>query len=321
MTVETVVLDAGARYGIHPTWKNFGGELRYIMFEPDPKESVRLRSKYQKYPSVRVEACALGDRKGQSVMHVLRHHGQSSLFVPNPDSNWFAQTRPGEGEQVGEYVADVTTIDEYCAENDISPDFLKSDTEGSELLVLTGAKRKLAKLIGIRCETQFEQVFLGAPTFADIFGLLTSHGFTLLNFDYNGRGSPCNKYYAGERYGVLTGTDATWVKRVEDILSWPGEEIEIAARAAKYALFCFANGASDVAMQMLLRASQACQLSTLNSTKLLGSLDIAVQKLFYQLLQHPAYSQAELGDVYSSLFGRPLKRRHEFFESDEFNPS
>ena len=52
MTVETVVLDAGARYGIHPTWNNFGGELRYIMFEPDPAESTRLRTKYQKNSSV-----------------------------------------------------------------------------------------------------------------------------------------------------------------------------------------------------------------------------------------------------------------------------
>lgn len=209
MTIETVVLDAGARYGIHPTWKNFGGELRYIMFEPDLEESTRLRAKYLNNSSVQVEATALGDRKGQSVMHVLCHHGQSSLFAPNPGSSWFAQTRPGEGELVAEYLADITTIDEYCAEHDISPDFLKSDTEGSELLVLTGAKQQLDKFLGIRCETQFEQVFLGAPTFADIFALLTSHGFTLLNLDYNGRGSPSNKYYAGERYGVLTGTDAT----------------------------------------------------------------------------------------------------------------
>lgn len=258
MTVETVVLDAGARYGIHPTWKSFDAELRYIMFEPDPKESARLREKYQSNSSVRVEASALGDRKGQSVMNVLRHHGQSSLFAPNPNSNWFAQTRPKEGEQVGKYVAEITTIDEYCEEHGISADFLKSDTEGSELLVFTGAERQLDKLIGIRCETQFEQVFIGAPTFVDIYSILTRRGFSLLNLDYNGRGSPCNKYYAGERYGVLTGTDATWIKSVEDVLSWPGDEAAIAARAAKYALFAFSNGASDVAMQMLLRSSQTC---------------------------------------------------------------
>ncbi len=321
MTIETVVIDAGARYGIHPSWKNFGGELRYVMFEPDSAESIRLRLKYQNNSNIQVVASALGDRNGQQVMHVLRHHGQSSLFMPNSNSSWFAQTRPLEAEQVAEYLADITTIDEYCKEHDISPDFLKSDTEGSELLILNGAKEKLEKMLGVRCETQFEQVFLGAPTFADIFKVLTSHGFTLLNFDYDGRGSPCNKYFAGRRYGVLTGTDATWVRGVDDVLSWSGDELEVVTRAAKYALFCFANGASDVGMQMLLRAGQTHQFLRLNGTQLLRYLDISVQRLFYQLLQHPSYAYKELNYVYETLFNRPLKRWHEFFESDDFNPN
>jgi hypothetical protein len=86
-------------------------------------------------------------------------------------------------------------------------------------------------------------------------------------------------------------------------------------------MHCFANGSSDMAMQMLLRASQVCKFSKLNGTRLLQSLDIAVQKLFYQLLQHPVHSQTELQGVYMNLFNRRLKRWHEFFESDEFNPS
>ena len=31
----TTVLDIGARYGIHPTWKNFTGEKNFILLEPD----------------------------------------------------------------------------------------------------------------------------------------------------------------------------------------------------------------------------------------------------------------------------------------------
>ncbi len=70
---------------------------------------------------------------------------------------------------MSKYLADITTIDEYCAEHNINPDFLNSDTEGSETLVLTGAKRQFVKLIGIRCEPYFEQGFLEAPTFVVIF--------------------------------------------------------------------------------------------------------------------------------------------------------
>jgi len=205
----------------------------------------------------------------------------------------------------------------------LAPDFLKSDTEGSEMLVLRGAGQCLDRLLGLRCETQFESVFLGAPTFADIFMYLTQRGFMLLNLDYAGRGSPCNKFYAGDRYGILTGSDAVWVRKPEEIMAWEGNEVKKMARSAKYAIFCFANGATDLAMHMILLARQnlGSSMEVLTGTKLLASLDLAVQRLFYQLLQHPAYARAELEDIYVSLFARPLKRCHEFFESNEFNPT
>jgi len=97
--------------------------------------------------------------------------------------------RVGDGEQVGEYLVDTTTIDKYCADTNIFPDFIKTDTEGSDLSFLIKEKRCLSKIIGIRSEIHFEQAFIGAPTFADIFCFLTSHGFIKLNRDYDGRSS------------------------------------------------------------------------------------------------------------------------------------
>lgn len=319
----TTVLDAGGRYGVHPTWKGFGGELRYVMFEPDRDEAARLAAKYRHRPEVTVEAQALGAEPGCLTLRVLRHRGQSSAFAPNPQSVWFGRTRPGEGDEVARYEAPVTTIDDFCAGHGLTLDFLKSDTEGSELQVLKGAERQLDGLLGLRCETQFEPVFIGAPSFADLYGHLTARGFFLLNFDYAGRGSPCNGYFSGERYGILTGTDATWLKRPEAVLARPGDAAAVAARVAKYAAFCMANGATDVAMHMLLtaRRDHNVDLAALRGTRLLGHVDVAVQKLFYTLLQHPAYDAGELEQTYRLLFDRPLKRLHEFYESDEFNPA
>ena len=45
---KTTVLDAGGRYGIHPSWKPFSGELEYYLFEPDRGESERLEKKYSR---------------------------------------------------------------------------------------------------------------------------------------------------------------------------------------------------------------------------------------------------------------------------------
>ena len=47
LDLKTTVLDAGGRYGIHPTWKPFTGELKYYLFEPDPSERARLKRKYK----------------------------------------------------------------------------------------------------------------------------------------------------------------------------------------------------------------------------------------------------------------------------------
>jgi len=43
--VNTIVIDAGGRFGVHPSWKKFDGELSYHMFEPDDIEADRLKNK------------------------------------------------------------------------------------------------------------------------------------------------------------------------------------------------------------------------------------------------------------------------------------
>ena len=41
--LKITVIDVGARYGIHPSWKPYQGELSYYLFEPDKKEAHRLK--------------------------------------------------------------------------------------------------------------------------------------------------------------------------------------------------------------------------------------------------------------------------------------
>lgn len=323
----TVVIDAGARYGIHPTWKGFSGDLRYLMFEPDRREADRLAHKYAgRGGAVAVIPQALGEREGSLAINVLRHHGQSTAFEPNPGSFWFGKTRPNEGDVVARYEAPVTSIDDYCAGSGLALDFLKSDTEGSELAILKGAARQLEEnVLGVRCEVQFEPVFLGAPSFADIYTYMTGKGFFLLNLDYAGAGSPCNGLFAGDRYGILTGTDAVWLRHPSALfVARAGDDPgATAARTAKYAAFCLISQATDVAMDVLLQAKRehGIDLAALQGTALHRWLDVAVQRLFYALQQNPAHDRGRLQAVYAELFGRALKQFHEFFESEEVNPT
>ena len=44
--ISSRVLDIGARYGVHPSWKKFTGEKNFFLVEADPLEAKRLFKKY-----------------------------------------------------------------------------------------------------------------------------------------------------------------------------------------------------------------------------------------------------------------------------------
>lgn len=319
--LAAVVIDAGGRYGMHPSWTRYRGELCYVLFEPEEAEASRLTEKYRSNPEVSVQALALGERDGKLMINVLRHRGQSTAFSPNADATWFKTTRSGEGAIVDRYEARMTTVDLYCEERGLIADFLKIDTEGSELAVLEGARRQLAEnVLGVRCELQFDDLYLGAPGLPEVFSCLKKAGFTLLNLDYSGAGSHFSPFFDSSRYGMLSGCDSVWVRKPADVLDRAATAPE---RLLKFAAFCMHNDSTDLAVHMLLEGIDrgVLQPSKFAASRLLQDLDISVQRLFYRLSHKPRYDFAMLDDTYHRIFSRRLKAMHEFYQSDEVNPS
>jgi hypothetical protein len=79
----------------------------------------------------------------------------------------------------------MTTVDEYCAERDISHiDILKSDTQGFDLEVLKGATQllKLRRIHLIFLEITFSDMYTRLPRLDEIYGFMTDHGFSLVTF-------------------------------------------------------------------------------------------------------------------------------------------
>jgi FkbM family methyltransferase len=317
--VETLVVDAGGRYGIHPSWQDFKGDLRYFLFEPDVAEANRLAQKYAGARNIEVIAQALGDKPGNVTINVLRHHGQSTVFEPNPQAAWFSSTRRGEGDIVGRYDAPMTTVDLFCAERSLAVDFMKLDTEGSELGILRGAENQLRQnVLGLLCELHFDEVYIGAPRFPDVYSLLHGAGFVLLNLDYSGGGAYVTPFFDGPRYGILSGCDSAWVRTPQHVLHEAVPE-----RILKYASFCMRNNATDLALHVLesAAANPNIDLYSLADTRLMRGVDVAVQHLFYRLSHKPRYDFEFLDETYQRIFQRRLKRMHEFFQSDDVNPA
>ena len=244
-------------------------------------------------------------------------HPVSSLFND--------EQRSAEVEVVESIEAKAVSIDSYCEDNDLSVDFLKLDTEGNEFDILQGARKQLHdSVLGVRCEVSFDYIFEGMPLFSTLHDFMLSHDFYLLNLDYDGKGDNHNNYVdTKDRYGILTASDAVWMKRPKYLFETSGQghnSSEI--RVMKYAAFCLMNNASDVAISTLLEARQKHDMdfSKYQDTRLSKFLDISIHKLFYSLKWQPGQILREHQETFFAIFGRKMKLMNEFMESEELNP-
>ena len=210
-----VLADAGARGGLRKNWQAARRHLRLLGFEPDRQEFSRLAARTTASPhGDTFFNVALHSEPGSVTLQVARDPGLSSIFAPNLE---FLRVFPEAArfETIGQRQVDTDTIDNVLRANGIDDlDFIKADTQGSELLVLRGAARALAAtVVGVEVEVVFTAMYVGQPLFADVDAYMREQGFML--FDLR----PCFwKREAGLElggpYGQIIWADALYLKSV-----------------------------------------------------------------------------------------------------------
>jgi len=211
--LKTTVLDAGARYGMHPSWNNFLGEMEYLAFEPDTEEADRLRENND--PDVfKVIEAALYNKTGVFDFNLLKHRGMSSFLKPDMQSECFKDLKPGLGEIEKIIPIETKPIDHFVEENAWELDFLKVDTEGTEHEVIESAANEIERgVLAVRSSVNFNPCFHNQIVFSKTHDFLLARGFMLLNIDYMGYGYPKLGLFKRPdpdmtepgRYGVLVG--------------------------------------------------------------------------------------------------------------------
>ena len=208
-----VLVDVGARGGLKSNWSRAQRHLRLLGFEPDEREFNRLVASTRAADSSNAYFnTALHNRRGALRLNVARDRGLSSIFEPNrefldafPDASRF--------DTVDVQQVEADSLDDQLRTRQITDvDFVKVDTQGSELLVLQGASTALtSSVVGVEVEVEFSPIYRDQPLFADVDTFLRGLGFLL--FDLR----PCYwKRAAGRSLGGPRGqviwADALYLK-------------------------------------------------------------------------------------------------------------
>lgn len=130
----SVVFDIGANNGIVSRYFAERAEVVYA-FEPntDLRESFRLHTAGQQ--NIRLENRAVSDQVG--------HH---EFFVYEPaGTNAYGSSMQENSDYLERRQVPTTTIDGFCREEDVIPDFIKIDTEGHEPDVIKGGAEIISR--------------------------------------------------------------------------------------------------------------------------------------------------------------------------------
>jgi FkbM family methyltransferase len=133
-------VDVGANVGVYvlqfARWA--GPRGRVVAFEPNPGALSALRRHVEMNDlggRVELVAAAVGARSGSATMYASDFDGMSRLGAPNVLI----------ADRVREITVPVVTLDEFCEERALAPDWLFIDIEGFEIAALEGARRLLQR--------------------------------------------------------------------------------------------------------------------------------------------------------------------------------
>jgi len=198
------VADVGARGGVPGELEKIEPFIDYVCFEADSQECSRLNAEKHGTHSFRAFPYFIAERDAPVTFHLYKQAAHSSVYPPGRE---FAEQFAGEEFGVMRSVQmDGSSLDAvYSKQNLAPPDFLKLDTQGSELGCLRGASQVLRQVCLAEVEVEFVPLYEGQPLFHDVMKFMTENGFELL---YLNRVFGQRRAYGGPSRGQIVFGDA-----------------------------------------------------------------------------------------------------------------
>src|SRR5437867_1688092 len=177
-----VMMDIGARDGILPQWKPIANLARVVGFEPDEEECKRLNAANT---GVEFLPFALHSIPGERTFYLTELeycHG----FAPC-DEKYFGRFPNAVNNSVrDEITLYADSLDNIASKaNYDHVDFIKIDTEGTELAILQGARNTLKthRVLGLLVEVWWDPRLKHQPAFSDLDSFIRGEGFSFFDIE------------------------------------------------------------------------------------------------------------------------------------------
>ena len=181
-------VDVGARGGVHEVVEPLAGLTAVLGFEPDREECDRLRSELGRgspWARYEIEPYALSAMETEATLHLLEAPTNHSLRGPNRAfTERYGMTKFVE---VGRSTLQTRTLDSILfgrrAKEPVWGEFLKLDTQGTELEILRGAERTVReRTVAVLSEVSFCEIYSGQALFSEVELWMRERGFSFYGF-------------------------------------------------------------------------------------------------------------------------------------------
>ena len=168
-------LDIGAAEGLDKRWSILKKKINFFFVEPHPKSSEDLLVKNKN-----IITKVFDEKAGLVKSFFLTNKATCSSFLkPNIGHlKLFKDLNRYEIKNILKF--ETSTVDQEFS--DISLDFVKIDTQGSELNILKGSQSSLGHIMGLEIECEFFKLYEDQPLFEDVKNFLQNNNLYLFDF-------------------------------------------------------------------------------------------------------------------------------------------
>ncbi len=185
------VFDVGANYGQYAEMlrRKAGFQGLIISFEPMPAAAAALREKAKGQSNWVIEEMALAANDGHSSFNIMKASQFSSLSEPRHDEvDIFRERNRVEGAVSVKTENLATAYRRLKATHRFQRPFLKLDTQGSDVEIVSSAKSVLREFIGLQSELAVKRLYANSGDFRTAITLYQEGGFLLSAFVPNNAG-------------------------------------------------------------------------------------------------------------------------------------